>query len=234
MPETETPKPRRRRSRVSRKRQISKRSTSSKLWLADEQVFEEFVKRNHTTPAELLRTIVHDWATTMRVSGQAKDTTDAAAPIRKLHQQIIAEEIAPLRESLAAIQALFTDDNSPWVLAISNTPDSAMLALLQNLAEELKATKDELATLRAFATAHYLLSGQSFATTWAVLNFLQRYLVQPTLNRDLKEPKKALETANAERDDARREGLTLVEQMNIEFGYHERYESILISPESEA
>jgi hypothetical protein len=234
MPEAESPKPRRRRSRVSRKRQISKRPTGSKLWVADEQIFDEFVKRKHTTPAELLRTIVHEWATTMRVSGQAKDTTDAAAPIRKLHQQIIAEEIAPLRDSLAAIQALFTDENSPWVLAISNTPDSAMLAMLQTLAEELKATKEELATLRAFATAHYLLSGQSFATTWAVLNFLQRYLVEPTLKRDSKQPQKALEIATTERDDARREGLTLVEQMNIEFGYPERYESILITPESEA
>lgn len=234
MPEAESPKPRRRRSEVSRKRQISKRPTGSKLWVADEQIFDEFVKRKHTTPAELLRTIVHEWATTMRVSGQAKNTTDAAAPIRKLHQQIIAEELAPLRDSLAAIQALFTDESSPWVLAISNTPDSAMLAMLQTLAEELKATKEELATLRAFATAHYLLSGQSFATTWAVLNFLQRYLVEPTLKRDSKQGQKALEIATTERDDARREGLTLVEQMNIEFGYPARYESILITPESEA
>jgi hypothetical protein len=234
MPETKSPKPRRRRTGVSRKRQLSKRATGSKLWLADEQLFDEFVKRKHTTPAELLRTIVHEWATTMRVSGQAKDTADAAAPIRKLHQQIIAEEIAPLRDSLATIKSLLTDENSPLVLASANTTDSTMLAVLEKLAEELRTTKEELATLRAFAAAHYLLSGQSFATIWAVLNFLQSYLVEPTLKRDSKQSQNALEIAINQRDDSRREGLEMVKEMDTQFGFPQAYESILISPAEQA
>jgi hypothetical protein len=234
MPETRSPTPRRRRSGVSRKRQLSKRATGSKLWLADEQVFDEFVKRKHTTPAQLLRTIVHEWATTMRVSGQAKDTTDAAAPIRKLHQQIIADEIAPLRDILAVIQKAVTDENSPLVLATANTPDSTMLALLEKLAEELRATKEELTTLRAFAAAHYLLSGQSFATIWAVLSFLQSYLVEPTLKRDSKQGQNVLEIATNLRDDSRREGLEMVKEMDTQFGFPQAYESILISPAEQA
>jgi hypothetical protein len=234
MPETKSPKPRRRRTGVSRKRQLSKRATGSKLWLADEQLFDEFVKRKHTTPAELLRTIVHEWATTMRVSGQANDTTDAAAPIRKLHQQIIAEEIAPLRDSLATIKSLLTDETSPLVLASANTTDSTMLAVLEKLAEELRTTKEELATLRAFAAAHYLLSGQSFATIWAVLNFLQSYLVEPTLKRDSKQSQNAVAIAINQRDDSRREGLEMVKEMDTQFGFPQAYESILISPAEQA
>ncbi len=232
MPSKEPAQPRRRRSGVSRKKQLSKRATGTKLWLADEQVFDEFVRRKHTIPGQLLREIVHEWATTMRVSGQAKDTMDAAAPIRKLHQQIIAEEIGPLRDTLATILGLLSDEDSPRVLANANTPDSTLLLLLEKLAEELKATKEELALLRAFATAHYLLSGQSFATTWSVLNLLQRYLVEPTIKRIPEHAQNSLQIATDEREDGRREGLTLVEQMNIEFGYPERYEKILINLEA--
>jgi hypothetical protein len=40
-----------------------------------------------------------------------------------------------------------------------------MLLLIEKLTAELKANKEELQVLQAFATAHYLLSGQSFANT---------------------------------------------------------------------
>src|SRR4051794_25429660 len=50
---------RRRRSGVSRRKQLSKHCTSAKLWLADEQVLQEFVARKKTSPGQLLRDIVH-------------------------------------------------------------------------------------------------------------------------------------------------------------------------------
>src|SRR5690349_13703159 len=89
-----------RRTGVSRKKQLSKHCTSAKLWLADEQVLQEIVTRKKTSPGQLLRDIVHQWAITMRVSGQARETTDAG-PIQKLHRQIITEEMAPLCETLS-------------------------------------------------------------------------------------------------------------------------------------
>jgi hypothetical protein len=166
MPSNNSAEPRRRRTGVSRKKQLSKRTTGSKLWLADEKVFDEVVRRKNTISAQLLREIVHEWATTMRVSGQAQDGADAVGPIRKLHREIIAQEIAPLRETLATILGLLSDEDSRRVLAHANTPDSTILLLIEKLTAELKANKEELQVLQAFATAHYLLSGQSFANTW--------------------------------------------------------------------
>lgn len=230
MPSKNSAEPRHRRTGVSRKKQLSKRTTGTKLWLADERILDEFVRRKDTDPSRLLRQIVHEWATTMRVSGQAQETMDAAAPIQKLHRQIIAEEVGPLRDTLARILGLLSDEDSPKVLANANTPDSTLLVLLEKLAEELKATKEELRLLRAFATAHYLLSGQSFATTWSVVNLLQRYLVEPTLKRDQARANNSLQIATTEREDSRQEGLTLLEHMNLRFGYPGPYEKVLIVP----
>lgn len=220
---------RRRRTGVSRRKQLSKRTTGTKLWLADEQLLEELAGRKEKSPSQLLREIVHEWATTKRVSGQARDAIDAAGPIQKLHRQIIAEEIAPLRETLSTILGLVSDEVSSRVSATANTPDSTLLLLIEKLTEELKANKEELRVLRAFATAHYLLSGQSFANTWSVLSFLQRYLVVPTLQRDPARAKDSLQIATTERDDARRQGLTLVEQLNTELDI----ENALLNPEGQ-
>ena len=103
----------RRSGAISRKKRLSKRATGTKLWVSDEEIFNEFVGRKHTTPAELLRDIVHQWATTIRVSGQAKDTMDAAGPIRKLHQQIIATELAPFGATLNEIRDLLRQTTAP-------------------------------------------------------------------------------------------------------------------------
>ncbi len=221
---------RRRRTGVSRKKQLSKHCTSAKLWLADEQVLQEIVTRKKTSPGQLLRDIVHQWAITMRVSGQARETTDAAGPIQKLHRQIIAEEMAPLRETLSTILGLLSDEVSSRVSANANTPDSTLLLLIEKLTEELNATKEELRLLRAFAIAQHRLSGQSFATVWTALKFLQHYLVVPTLQRDAASAKNAQQIVTTESDNLRREALDLIEQMKAEFGYPEPYEPVLIVP----
>jgi len=230
MPSNNSAEPRRRRTGVSRKKQLSKRTTGSKLWLADEKVFDEVVGRKNSISAQLLREIVHEWATTMRVSGQAQDGADAAGPIRRLHREIIAQEMAPLRETLATILALLSDEDSRRVLAHANTPDSTLLLLIEKLTEELNATKEELRLLRAFAIAQHRLSGQSFATVWTALKFLQHYLVVPTLQRDAASAKNAQQIVTTESDNLRREALDLIEQMKAEFGYPEPYEPVLIVP----
>ena len=79
MPSKDSVERRRRRTGVSRRKQLSKLSTSTKLWLADEQVLQEIARRKETSPGQLVRDIIHQWATTMRVSGQANNTTDANA-----------------------------------------------------------------------------------------------------------------------------------------------------------
>ena len=237
MAKEEFPKHTRRRLGISRKKEISKAVTATKLWIADQQIFNEFVGRRHTTPAQLLRDIVHDWAVTIRVSGQAKDTIEFAGPIRKLHQQIIAEELAPLSTTLTIILELLNSSrlatpsaNADTSLVPSDQQDSALLTILQRLADESETRKEELGRLRAFAVAHYMLSGQNFAATWAGLDFIQRYIAEPILRADPAHIKDSFQASITHRDDARLEGLQMVEQMSLEFHYPDEYQLILINP----
>ncbi len=237
MPKQEPTKRRRRSQSISHKKELAREVTGTLLWAADHALFHEFVGRRRTTPAELLRDIVHDWAVTIRVSGQAKDTMELAGPVRKLHQQIIAEQLTPINAALAAILDFLKTGSIPLpsanadtALVPSDNQDSALLTLLQGLAEELENTKEELARLRAFAAAHYMLSGQNFAATWATLDFIQRYIAEPILRNDPAHNKDSFQASLAHRDDARLEGLQMVEQMSLEFHYPDEYQLILINP----
>jgi len=237
MANQEPTKRRRRSQSISHKKELAREVTGTLLWAADHALFHEFVGRRHTTPAELLRDIVHDWAVTIRVSGQAKDTLELAGPVRKLHQQIIAEQLTPVNAALAAILDFLKTGsihlpsaNADTALVPSEIQDSALLTLLQRLAEELKNTKEELARLRAFAAAHYMLSGQNFAATWATLDFIQRYIAEPILRNDPAHNKDSFQASLTHRDDARLEGLQMVEQMSLEFHYPDEYQLILINP----
>jgi len=237
MANQEPTKRRRRSQSISYKKELAREVTGTLLWAADHALFHEFVGRRRTTPAELLRDIVHDWAVTIRVSGQAKDTMELAGPVRKLHQQIIAEQLTPVNAALAAIIELLKTGSIPLpsanadtALVPSDNQDSALLILLQRLAEELKNTKEELARLRAFAAAHYMLSGQNFAATWATLDFIQRYIAEPILRTDPAHNKDSFQASLTHRDDARLEGLQMVEQMSLEFHYPDEYQLILINP----
>jgi hypothetical protein len=85
--------------------------------------------------------------------------------------------------------------------------------------------------LRAFATAHYTLSGQSFAATWAVLDFIQRYIAEPILKEQESTAHDPFQAAITHRDDARKEGLQLVEEMSLTFHYPADFPMVLFKPE---
>ena len=160
MANQEPTKRRRRSQSISHKKELAREVTGTLLWAADHGLFHEFVGRRHTTPAELLRDIVHDWAVTIRVSGQAKDTMELAGPVRRLHQQIIAEQLTPVNAALAAIIELLKTGSIPLpsanadtALVPSDNQDSTLLTLLQRLAEELKTARESRHGLSRFEPA---------------------------------------------------------------------------------
>jgi hypothetical protein len=234
MSDGQPPKRRRRSLSISRRRALSRGTTGTKLWVADEPVFNEFVRRRGTTSAELLRDIVHDWAITKRVSGQATDTLELAGPIRKLHQVILAEQLTPVHAALATIiDTLNTRSfpvNSTTAFATTDNQDSALLAILKRLSDELETSKKELAKLRAFAAAHFMLAGQTFAAAWATLDFFLRYIAEPTLRNDPNHSQDSFEASVTYREYARKEGLLMVEQMSFAFQYPEEYTPVLFCP----
>ena len=172
------------------KKEFAAEIVATKLWAADNDLFNEFVGRRHTTPAAFLREIVHEWAMTIRVSGKAQESLEMAGPIRKLHEQIIAEQLAPVNDALANILQHISPD-----IATGTT-------LAHLLVENLTATKEEVARLKTLLLPNYILATQTFANTWAALQLIQNYLGELT-------NKEAIEEAEELRDAFRKNGMSM-------------------------
>ena len=210
------------------KKERSSETVSTRLWEADHALFSETVGRRRTTPAELLRQIVHEWAITMRLSGQNSDEPETAAPIRKLDEQILAEQLAPINQTLAAISQRL---NVP-LLEIANTQDGAdpasdtdsvLMAQMRRVTEDMETVLENLSRLRMFTIAHYNLSAQTYAGNWALLDFVRGDLVEPRLQTDPEYKDDASNTALAEGKVNWNEALAMVKELASYFNTPELY-----------
>jgi hypothetical protein len=195
MPKPKSPTGKQTRTRRPFKKEFAAEIVATKLWAADDALFNEFVGRRRTTPAALLREIVHEWAMTIRVSGKAQDSLEMAGPIRKLHEQIIATHVAPVNEALSIIlEQLSTEPAANTTLADR----------IERLVDDLTSTKEEVSRLKTILVPHYMLATQIFANTWAALQLIQSYLPDQQLTNG-----EASEEAEELRDSFRNEGLSM-------------------------
>ena len=221
------------------KKERSRETVSTRLWEADDALFFETVNRRHTNPAELLRQIVHEWAITMRLSGRNTDQPETAGPIRKLQEQILAEQLEPINEALATIchklnVPLLENVNTP--LAIANTQDGADPAsdvnphiggVMRRVTEDMQTTLEKLSSLKKFTIAHYNLSAQTYAANWTLLKLILRYIVEPSLRPSYKD--EANQTALAERDKGMDEGLLLAKHSALYFHSSELFYKVFFT-----
>ena len=193
MPKSKTSTEKQTRTRRPFKKEFAAEIVGTKLWAADDALFHEFVGRKRTTPAALLREIVHQWAMTIRVSGKAQDSLEMAGPIRQLHDQIIAAQLAPVNHTLSIIRE-----------QISTGPaaNTSIADLVERIVEDLTNTKEEVARLKTLLVPHYLLATQAFANTWAALQLIQSYLPEQSSGE-------APEDAEELRDSFRKEGMSM-------------------------
>ncbi len=222
MPSKTSPKgPRSKASNTNPKKQ-SKRTVATHLWIADDKLFHEIATRRNDSPAEFLREIVHDWAVTFRLSRQGTDASQIEAPARKLDEQILADQLRPLKEMQAQILALITTPcdsqelSKPHCNSASFSHTDSEPFPSQSLTAELAGMNEQLVALRAFAIAHYTISGQTFINNWAALCF-GRYIAERFLMTDFKNSYE--EEAKTRRDEARLDALELLKQMTLELGY---------------
>ena len=211
----------------------AKRTVATHLWVADDKLFHEIAARRDDTPAELLRDIVHDWAVTFRLSRQGTDTNELEAPARKLDEQILAQHLRPLSETLAQIFSQISTHFDPQRLPKSDSnppsvsqPDSGTFSI-QSLTTELAGMNEHLEALRAFAIAHYMLSGETFINTWAALSF-GRYIAEQFLMTEFKTTYE--DEAKTRRDEARLDALEWLKQMTLELGYPVPFKPIRWTP----
>jgi hypothetical protein len=210
------------------KKERSSETVSTRLWEADDALFFETVNRRHTNPAELLRQIVHEWAITMRLSGQNTDEPETAGPIRKLQEQILAEQLEPINEALATIcrklnVPLLANVNTPP--SIANTQDGAdpasdvnsvLLGLMRRVTEDMETALEKLSRLKMFTIAHYNLSTQTFAANWAILDFILRDLVEPRLQTDPEYKDDASNTALVEGKESWHRALQIAKDLSFQ------------------
>ena len=214
------------------KKERSDETVSTRLWAADHALFSETVNRRHTSPAELLRQIVHEWAITMRLNGQNTDQPETAGPIRKLHEQILAEQLEPINQTLAAIcQRL----NVP-VLAHANTQvgvdpdsdaDSVLMGLMRRVTEDMETILEKLSRLKTFTIAHYNLSAQTFAGNWALLHFILHDLVEPRLEAHFECKDTPMNTALVEGEKCWDEALEFVKGVALHFHSSELFYNLI-------
>ena len=193
MPKSKSSTRKQPRTRRLFKKEFAAEIVGTKLWAADDALFNEFVGRRRTTPAALLREIVHEWAMTIRVSGKAQDSLEMAGPIRQLHDQIIAAQLAPVNHTLSII-----------LEQISTRPaaNTSIADLVERIVEDVTNTKEEVARLKTLLVPHYLLATQAFANTWAALQLIQSYLPEQSNGE-------APEDAEELRDSFRKEGMSM-------------------------
>jgi signal transduction histidine kinase len=220
------------------KKERSSETVSTRLWEADDALFFETVNRRHTNPAELLRQIVHEWAITMRLSGQNTDQPETAGPIRKLQEQILAEQLEPINELLATICHRLNvplSANANTHLVYANTQDAAdpasdvdsvLLGLMRRVTEDMDTTLQKLSRLK-MSIAHYNLSAQIFAANWTVLDFIRRDVVEPRLQTDPQYKDDASNTALVEAKENWNQALAIVKNLAFHFRSSELFYDVL-------
>lgn len=221
------------------KKERSSETVSTRLWEADDALFFETVNRRHTNPAELLRQIVHEWAITMRLSGQNTDQPETAGPIRKLQEQILAEHLEPINELLATIchklhVPLSANANTHLVKPITQDAadaasdvNSVLLGLMRRVTEDMDTTLQKLSRLKMSTIAHYNLSAQTFAANWTVLDFILRDVVEPRLQTDPQYKDDASNTASVEAEENWKQALEIVKYFAFHFRSSELFYDVI-------
>jgi len=201
-----------RRLGLSRRRQINPETIGTNLFGADKLLLDDEVRKKKTTRSKLMREIVHQWAIKKRLAPDADDNAQETS-LLALQKQTVSE----LGEARKELQTLLTQFKEA---AATQT-------------DLLSLNETEFKRVLALDSAHYNLSAQSFTAVWAVLNFLQRFMVDPILANDPQHKPDPHAESVRQRRDAQVEGLQLAERMDEQFQSPQPIQMVLISPPGE-
>jgi hypothetical protein len=201
-----------RRFGLGRRREIDLETIGTNLFVADRRLLDDEVGKKKTTRSELMREIVHQWAIKKRLAPDANDNA-LETSLLALQKQTVSE-LGEARKELQTLLRQFKE------AAATQT-------------DLLSLNETEFKRILALDSAHYNLSAQSFTAVWAVLNFLQRFMVDPILANDPQHKSDPHAESLRQRRDARVEGLQLAERMDEQFQSPQPIQMVLISPPGE-
>jgi hypothetical protein len=194
---------------------FAKPTSSTKLYADDYKTVDSLAATWGETPAGVIRIIVHDWLRSQRVRALGRD--EASEAVRGVYERVVSEQVAPLAAGILELKRLLGNRTPPQAqpAAGSHTPlDEGQVSQLVVMIESLRRTVEQAASDLAENGATQLeqserlaklirlsnrLSGENFAATWAVRDWVIRFLVEVDMLGHDKQPDAVAEAVSSEK-----------------------------------
>ena len=201
--------------RGRRKPIFAKPTSSTKLYADDYKTVDSLAATWGETQAGVIRIIVHDWLRSQRVRSLGRD--EASEAVRGVYERVVSEQIAPLAAGILELKGLLgnrissqaqpaTGSHPPleerqisqlavMIESLRRTVEQAASDLTENGATQL----EELERLAKLIRLSNALVGENFAATWAVRDWVIRFLVEVDMLSHDKQPDAVAEAVSSEK-----------------------------------
>jgi hypothetical protein len=194
---------------------FAKPTSSTKLYADDYKTVDSLAATWGETPAGVIRIIVHDWLRSQRVRSLGRD--EASEAVRGVYERVVSEQIAPLAAGILELKNLLGNRTSSWAqpAAGSRSPlEEGQVPQLAVMIESLRRTVEQASSDLAESGVTQLeqlerlaklirlsnrLSGENFAATWAVRDWVIRFLVEVDMLSHDKQPDDVAEAVSSEK-----------------------------------
>jgi hypothetical protein len=180
--------------RGQRRPVFAKPTSSTKLYADDYKTVDSLAATWGETPAGVIRIIVHDWLRSQRVRSLGRD--EASEAVRGVYERVVSEQVAPLAAAVLELKGLLGKRASSQTQpAVGSCPplEEGQVSQLAVMIESLRRTVEQAASdlsdngvtqleqlerLAKLIRLSNRLSGENFAATWAVRDWVIRFLVE--------------------------------------------------------
>jgi hypothetical protein len=216
---------------------LAKLTSSTKLYADDYKTVDSLAAAWGETPAGVIRVIVHDWLRSQRVRALGRD--EAAEQVRAVYERVVSEQVAPLAAAVRGLKDLLENRASPQgqpatgsrahleegqVSQLDVMTESLRRAVEQaasDLAESSVTQLEQMERLAKLITLSNRLAGENFAATWAVRDWVIRFLVEVDMLSHNKQPDAVAEAVSSEKLVLLREACDMVALVEDDLGVAE-------------
>jgi hypothetical protein len=215
-----------------KRRKISKITCSTKLYEDDYKDLLNSVKAQSSNESEIIREIISEWYRTKRL--ETLGQTEGDPTVRRVYQRILEEHLDPFLEKISKIQTSLNQLISSQSLSVQTSRATTSANPIDQSAEILKEIialrgllvendsilsendqiqVDQLTQIQQRQFAIQGIVTEGYASSWTVLDFLIRHLVEVNLRAGGNPPDEVENEADGERRGLRQEGLKRVEDL---------------------
>jgi hypothetical protein len=201
--------------RGQRKRVFSRTTSSTKLFADDYKTVDSLAAAWGETTAGVIRIIVHDWLRSQRVRALGRDET--TEQVRAVYERVVSEQVAPLAAAVRGLKDLLENRTSLQAQPAAGSRvqlEEGQVAQSAVVIESLRRTVEQAASdltesgvtqleqmerLSKLIRLSNRLAGENFAATWAVRDWIIRFLVEVEMLSHNKQPDAVAEAVSSEK-----------------------------------